>query len=138
MSATENGTLLLGRVLLSAIFISGGWGKLLAATATQAAFAQRGLPLPAIAWGIAVVVELGGGLAILFGLFTRFVAVVLAIWCIATALIAHTNFADRNMEIHFFKNIAICGGFLYVAVFGAGAWSLDAWRRPRAGMPQRA
>lgn len=138
MSATENGTLLLGRVLLSALFISGGWGKLLAAAATQAAFAQRGLPFPAIAWIVAVVVELGGGLAVLFGLFTRFTAVVLAIWCVATALIAHTNFADRNMEIHFFKNIAICGGFLFVAVLGAGAWSLDAFSLRRAGVPERA
>ena len=137
MSATENATLLLGRALLSALFIWGGWGKLLAAAATQAAFAERGLPLPGIAWGIAVVVELGGGLAILFGLFTRFVAVVLAIWCIATALIAHANFADRNMKIHLFKNIAICGGFLFVAVSGAGAWSLDALRLRRPGVPGR-
>lgn len=127
MTATENGTLLLGRVLLSALFIWSGWGKLLAAAATQAAFAQRGLPLPPIAWIIAVAVELGGGLTILFGIFTRCAAAILAVWCVATALIAHTNFADRNMEIHFFKNIAICGGFLFVAVLGAGAWSLDAW-----------
>ena len=72
-------------------------------------------------------IELGGGLAILFGLFTRPVGLVLAIWCLATALIAHTNFADRNQEIHFLKNMAMMGGFLYVAAFGARAWSLDAW-----------
>ena len=74
-----------------------------------------------------MVVELGGGLAILLGLFTRPVGLVLAIWCIATALIAHTNFADRNQEINFLKNMAMTGGFLYVAAFGARAWSLDAW-----------
>jgi putative oxidoreductase len=73
---------------------------------------------------------LGGGLAILFGLFSRLVVLVLAIWCVATALIAHTNFADRNQEIHFLKNMAMMGGFLYVAAFGAGAWSLDVrWLR---------
>jgi putative oxidoreductase len=82
--------------------------------------------------GVAVSVELGGGLAILFGLFTRPAGAVLAVWCIATALVAHTHFADRNMQIHFMKNTAMAGGFLYVAVFGAGAWSLDALWRGRA------
>jgi hypothetical protein len=70
--------------------------------------------------------QLGGGLAILVGLFTRPVGLVLAIWCVATALMAHTHFADRNQEIHFLKNMAMMGGFLYVAAFGARAWSLDA------------
>jgi putative oxidoreductase len=74
-----------------------------------------------------VVVELGGGLAILLGMLTRPVGLVLAIWCVATALIAHTNFVDRNQEINFLKNMAMTGGFLYVAAFGAGRWSLDAW-----------
>jgi putative oxidoreductase len=82
---------------------------------------------------LAVVIELGGGLAILFGLFTRPVAFVCAIWCVATALIAHTNFADRIQEIQFFKNMGMTGGFLYIAAFGAGAWSLDAWRSRRTG-----
>jgi putative oxidoreductase len=82
---------------------------------------------------LAVVVELGGGLAILFGLFTRPVAFVCAIWCVATALIAHTNFADRIQEIQFFKNMGMTGGFLYIAAFGAGAWSLDAWLARRRG-----
>ena len=88
--------------------------------------------LPTVQLGrlLAVVIELGGGLAILLGLFTRPVGLVLAIWCVATALIAHTNFADRNQEIHFLKNMAMMGGFLYVAAFGGGAWSLDArWAR---------
>jgi putative oxidoreductase len=77
-------------------------------------------------WILAVVVELGGGSVILFGLFTSPVGLVLAGWCIATALIAHTKFADRNQEIHFLKNMAMMGGFLYVGAFGARAWSLDA------------
>jgi putative oxidoreductase len=127
MNATENGTLLLGRVLMSLLFILGGWGKLMAPAATQAMLASHNLPLVQVGWVLAVVVELGGGLAILFGLFTRPVGLVLAIWCVATALIAHTNFADRNQEIHFMKNMAMTGGLLYVANFGAGAWGLDTW-----------
>ena len=127
MQETENTAALLGRVAMSVIFIHGGWGKLLAPVATQAMLAGHHLPMVQLGWLLAVVVELGGGLAILIGLFTRPVGLVLAIWCVVTALIAHTNFADRNQEIHFLKNMAMMGGFLYVAAFGARAWSLDAW-----------
>jgi putative oxidoreductase len=131
MNGNERGFLLVGRVLMSAIFLFGGWTKLLA-VATQAAFGQRyGLPMPEAAWLLAVVIELGGGLALLLGLFTRPVAVVLGIWCIATALVAHTNFGDPLQRAHFMKNVAMTGGFLYVAAVGAGAWSLDAWRSRR-------
>jgi putative oxidoreductase len=127
MQGTENAAALLGRVAMSVIFIVAGWGKLLAPAATQAMLANHHLPMVQLGWILAVVVELGGGLAILFGLLTRPVGLVLAIWCVATALIAHTNFADRNQEINFLKNMAMTGGFLYVTAFGARAWSLDAW-----------
>jgi putative oxidoreductase len=119
-------TTLLGRLLLSVIFIMGGWGKLMAAAATQAYFAKDGLPMPEAAYAVAVLIELGVGLALLFGLFTRASAIVLAVWCIITALVAHTNFADNNMKIHFMKNVAMAGGLLYVFAFGGGGYSLDA------------
>src|SRR5690348_14832635 len=90
MQANENIVLLVGRIGLSLLFIHGGWGKLLAPAATQAMLASHHLPMVKYGWILAVVVELGGGLAILFGLFTRPVGLLLAIWCIATALIAHT------------------------------------------------
>lgn len=128
MQAREDFVTLIGRIGLCLLFVLGGWGKLMNPTGTQAMFAGHHLPMVQVAWVIAVVVELGGGLAILFGLFTRPVALVLAIWCVATALIGHSNLADRNMEIHFFKNMAMAGGFLFVMVHGAGAWSFDAWR----------
>ena len=129
MDRAQNLALLIGRVLMSWIFISGGWSKLLAATATQTAFGQRyGLPLPMIAWLVAVIVELGGGLALLLGLYTRFVGLVLAVWCIVTALVAHTNFADRIQEIQFHKNMAMAGGFLFVFAVGAGIYSVDRLR----------
>jgi putative oxidoreductase len=133
MQEVENTAALLGRAVMSVIFILAGWGKLLAPTATQAMLAGHGLPMVQLGWMLAVVVELGGGLALLFGLFTRPVGLVLAFWCLATALIAHTHFADRNQQINFLKNMAMMGGFLYVAAFGAGAWSLDGWRSRRGG-----
>ena len=126
MQESENAASLIGRILLSLLFILGGWGKLLGPAATQAMLASRNLPMVQAAWVLAVGVELGGGLAILFGLFTRPIGLALAGWCVATALIAHTSLADRAQEIQFFK-MAMTGGFLYVAAFGAGAWSLDAW-----------
>lgn len=128
MEASEGIVALIGRFGLSLLFIFGGWGKLLAPAATQAMLAGHNLPMVQLGWVIAIVVELGGGLALLFGLFTRPVGLVLAVWCVVTALIAHTNFADRNQEIHFLKNMAMAGGLLFVMLHGAGAWSLDAWR----------
>lgn len=133
MQGSETAATFVGRVLMSVLFITSGWGKLMGAAATQAMFVKQGLPMVEAAWVLAVVVELGGGLAILFGLFIRPVAFVCAIWCVATALIAHTNFADRIQEVQFFKNMGMTGGFLYIATFGAGAWSLDAWRTARSG-----
>lgn len=129
MRRTENIAMLIARILMCWLFIEGGWGKLTNPGAIQAAFDQRyGLPVPVLAWLIAVLVEGLGGLAILFGLYARAAGLVLAIWCVATAFVGHSNWADRNMEIHFWKNMAMCGGFLYVFAFGAGIYSLDRLR----------
>jgi putative oxidoreductase len=129
MSRTQNVSLLVARILMCVLFLEGGWGKLVNAGAIQTAFGQRyGLPLPILAWLIACIVELFGGLAVLFGVYARAAGLILAIWCIATALVGHTNFADRNQEIHFWKNMAMCGGFLYMFCFGAGIYSIDRLR----------
>ncbi|HEX9466526.1 MAG TPA: DoxX family protein [Alphaproteobacteria bacterium] len=122
---------LAGRVLMSLIFIWAGYAKLVAPTATITYYATYGLPLPQVAWLISVVVELGGGLALLLGFQARIVGLVMAAWCVATAVVAHTNFADHNMQIHFMKNLAIAGGFLYVAAFGAGAYTIQRAFRSR-------
>jgi putative oxidoreductase len=122
-----------GRVLMSLIFILSGYGKLMAASGTIGYIASKGLPLPEIGYGLAVLVELGGGLLLLVGLGTRWVALALALFCLATAFLFH-GFADMNNQIHAMKNIAMAGGFLYVAAYGAGAWSLDALRGGRRNM----
>jgi len=129
---TTNATLLVGRLLMSAIFILAGLTKLTGAAAAQAMMTKLGLPVPMLAWVVTVVIELGGGLMLLAGVMTRPVAVVLGLWCIATALVAHFNFADPQMRGHFMKNMAMCGGFAYVAILGAGTYSIDAWRKRRA------
>jgi putative oxidoreductase len=67
-------------------------------------------------------------LLLIFGFQTRIVASGMAVFTLATALVFHRNFADQNQMIHFLKNIAIMGGLLQVAAFGAGKFSLDARR----------
>lgn len=118
--------LLAGRILASAIFIMGGYAKLMAAAGTKAYFAKAGVPLPEIAYWVSVAVELGGGVLLLLGLQTRLAALALAVFCIATAFIAHFDFGDRAQTINFSKNMAMAGGYLAFVAAGGGRFSLDA------------
>jgi putative oxidoreductase len=130
MTPENDGVALLGRLLLSVIFVLGGFGKLADFGGTIAMMGQEGLPLPVAAAIVAITVECVGGILMIVGWRTRATAAVLAAWCIATALVAHRDFANPDQMIHFLKNVAMAGGFLQVVAFGAGAWSLDARRRP--------
>lgn len=122
---------LLGRIGLSLIFIISGWGKLAGYAATQQYMESTGVPgalLPLV-----IALELGGGLAILGGAFTRWIAIAIAVFSIVSAVIFHADFADPMQAISFWKNVAMAGGFLMLAANGAGALSLDAlWARRRA------
>jgi len=121
-------TPLIGRILIGAIFLLSGLSKLAAPTATIGYISSAGLPLPQIGLAIAVLVEVLGSLALIVGYRTRWVAGLLTIFTVAAALAFHSNFADQNQFIHFFKNIAMAGGLLQVVAFGAGRFSLDARR----------
>ncbi|UUT21920.1 DoxX family protein [Pseudomonas sp. T8] len=132
LSATSNTNAsisLIGRVLLSAIFILSGFSKIAAPAAMVGYIQSVGLPFPQLALGIAIVVELGGGLLLIAGYRTRLVALGLAVFSVATALAFHNNLGDQNQFIHFFKNIAMAGGLLQVVAYGAGRFSLDARRQ---------
>jgi putative oxidoreductase len=120
---------LLGRLLLAVIFLLSGYGKLTAASGTIAYIESAGLPAPTLAYAVALVVELVGGLLLVVGFQTRLAALVLALFTVAAAFGFHSNFADQNQTIHFLKNIAIAGGLLQVVAFGAGALSFDARRQ---------
>ncbi|HUN42204.1 MAG TPA: DoxX family protein [Acetobacteraceae bacterium] len=117
--------ILLGRVLMSAIFLRSGYGKLMAPTATMGMFMHYRLPVVGAAYAIAVVVELLGGALILVGWRTRYVAPVMAVWCVATAIVAHFHPGDTMQMINFYKNLCMAGGFLQLAAYGAGRISLD-------------
>lgn len=117
---------LIGRVLLSTIFILSGFSKLAAPAMMVGYISSVGLPLPQVALVIAILVEIGGGIALIAGYRARAVAAVLAVFSVATALAFHNALGDQNQFIHFFKNIAMAGGLLQVVAFGAGRFSLDA------------
>ena len=116
---------MLSRVLMAAIFIQSGINKATAPAATMAMMARYNLPLPGAAYAIALLVELGGGIAFLLGWKTKCAALTLTIWCVATAFVAHYHPDDRGQMIHFMKNLCMAGGFLQVLVYGAGRFSVD-------------
>ncbi|NRP72586.1 Inner membrane protein YqjF [Ensifer psoraleae] len=116
----------IGRLLLAGIFLSSGFEKLADPSGTIGYIAAANLPLPSVAYAIALVVELGGGILLVLGYQARLVALALAVFTLVSALGFHTNFADQNQMIHFMKNLAITGGFLQIVAFGAGPFSLDA------------
>lgn len=128
MQKNANTVAAIGRILIAVIFILSGVGKLGAPAATQGYIASVGLPLPLLGYGLAVLVELGGGLLLLVGFRTRAVAAVLALFTLAAALFFHSHLADQNQFIHFVKNLMIVGGLLQLVAFGATALSLDARR----------
>jgi putative oxidoreductase len=88
-----------------------------------------GLPFPQLAFAVAVATELGGGLLLIGGYRTRYVATALALFSLATAMSFHNNFADQNQMIHFLKNVMIAGGLLQIVAFGGGALSIDNRRK---------
>jgi len=118
-------TLLVSRVLLSAVMTLYGYFKLTGYAGTVVYMEKQGLPAPALFAVLAIVIELVGGLLILFGYQTRLAALGCAIYIFVAALIAHHNFADGNQLAHFMKNMAITGGFLALMVCGGGPYSVD-------------
>ncbi len=116
---------LLGRILMSAIFIQAGILKALAPAATMGVFVKQGLPLVGAAYALTLAVEIGAGVLFLVGFRTRLTGLILAAWCIATAMVVHYHPENREQMIHFMKNVCMAGGFLQVVAFGSGRLSLD-------------
>ena len=118
-----------GRVMMAALFVLAGINKLGALTTTDGYIQSLGLPaglaLPA------AVFEIAAGLAIALGIFTRFFALLLAGFCLATAAFAHSNFADPAQAANFLKNVALAGGFLVLFAQSHMVWSYDTMRERR-------
>lgn len=125
---SHSATVLIGRILLALIFVMAGLGKLGDPTGNAAYFASVGLPMAAVMVWLVIALEVLAGLAILIGFMTRPAAYLLALFCIASALLAHFDFGDQIQMIMFLKNLAMAGGFLVLAANGPGSISLDARR----------
>jgi putative oxidoreductase len=124
---------LAARLLIVALFLPAGIGKLTGFDGTVGYVASAGLPLPAVGAVLALVVEIAGSLALLAGFGTRIAALVLAVFTLAASFFFHAYWAvpaDQAYvtQLLFFKNIAVAGGLLALAANGAGRWSLDARR----------
>jgi len=117
---------LVGRFLLSAIFILSGLHKISAPGPTIAYITAGGLPFPAIAYAVSVVIELGGGACILLGLQTRLVGLIMAIFCLITGVMFHYHPGDDGQMINYMKNLCMAGGFLQLFAVGGGAFTIDA------------
>ncbi len=132
MNSSNNVVSLAGRILLSAIFIFSGIGKL-AAFHMYTGYVSAHLPMPSVAIGIAIAIELLGGLAILTGFHARLAAWIVFLFLIPTTFLFHNfwvmdGMARMDNQAHFMKNVAVMGGLLLLAANGAGGASIDASR----------
>jgi putative oxidoreductase len=124
---------LVGRILIGAIFVTSGFGKLTAFDGLVGQLSAKGLPLPWLAGALAVLFELGGGLALVLGFRARYGAMALILFTAIATLLYHDfwHFAgpDRQRQfINFMKNVAIIGGLVLVASRGGGRYGLDGGR----------
>ncbi|MDF2465001.1 MAG: DoxX family protein [Ramlibacter sp.] len=129
--ALQDTLALVGRLLLAYMFIPAGFGKIAGFAGTVGYATSAGLPLPEVGVAIALVIELFGGLALLFGIGTRWAALALAVFTAVASFFFHNYWAlpaEQQMmqQLMFGKNLAIVGGLLAFVTFGAGRFSVDA------------
>ncbi len=133
MNALQNPLALISRLLLAALFLPAGIGKITGFEGTVGYIASVGLPMATAGAVAAVAVEVLGGLALLVGFGTRWAALVLALFTLTASFFFHNYWAvpaeqQFMQQLLFMKNVGVTGGLLALAAFGAGAFSLDARR----------
>lgn len=141
MSTTNNAIILLARILLSAIFILSGFGKLTDPAGTAGMIAQAGMPAATVLAYLAGLFELVTGLAVLVGFQVRLVGWALALFCVFTGIVFHghpinvpgfpegaNNLLSTFNQIMMMKNFTLAGAYILLATVGAGAYSIDARR----------
>ena len=127
-TALQNPLSLIGRILLALLFIPAGTSKITGFAGTTGFIASKGVPLPEVAAAAAIGIELGLGLLLLMGFQTRWAALGIAFFTVVVSFIFHPFWSDPAQAQAFFKNIAVVGGLLTIAAWGAGAWSVDGRR----------
>ena len=118
---------LIARIFIAALFLMAGVGKLGSGYAgTQGYMVAMGVP--GVLLPLVIALEIGGAILVIAGFWTRITALALAAFTVLSALLFHLDFSEQMQQIMFLKNFAIGGGFLFLAIKGAGAWSIDARR----------
>jgi putative oxidoreductase len=130
MNTYQSALNLIGRVLIVALFLPAGLGKITGFEGTLGYFASLGIPAPVFALVATIVIEVLGSIALIVGFQTRIVAVIMAIFTLAAAVTGHAYWAAPAdaafiAQLLFFKNIAVMGGLLVLASAGAGSFSID-------------
>ena len=130
MRASLDGVALVGRILLGSIFVISGWLKAVGFAGTVTVIASKGRPMPTILAALTVLIELGGGLALVTGFKARWAALAIALFTMVITPIFHNFWAvpaaqAMAQQINFEKNLAIIGGMLVVVAFGPGRYSFD-------------
>ena len=133
--AAQSQALLIGRILLAAVFLVAGVRKVLGVAASAGYLAKLGFPMPEVMVWVAIVIEIGGAVLLITGWHARRAAWLLILFVAIATAMAHRfwefDAAQYNNQLnHFLKNAAIIGGLLYVAMLGAGRMSLDSRTRP--------
>ncbi|CRG52092.1 DoxX family protein [Yersinia wautersii] len=124
MNKLQDTGLLVARILMPIIFIVAGYGKMGDAYAGTQQYMQA-MGVPGFFLPLTILLEFGGGLAILFGFLTRTTSLFIAGFTLLTAFIFHADFTDSTNQLMFMKNLSIAGGFLVLAIAGPGGFSID-------------
>ena len=129
----RNPLALAGRILLALMFVQSGASKIGGFADIVGYMSGHGVPMPGVLAVLAIVLELGGGLALVFDLYTHWAALALGLFTLLVSFIFHPFWAvpaDQAMvtNLLFMKNISVAGGMFVLAAFGAGEFSLDAKR----------
>jgi putative oxidoreductase len=120
--------LVVGRILMAALFIIAAYNKFKGYDGTIAYFTRLGVPAASVMAPLIELLEVVAAIMLIVGYQTRLVAIALGVFVVVAALFAHTSFGDGNQLNHFLKNMAVAGGCLALFASGAGAYSLDARR----------
>lgn len=133
-TSPQNPLAFIGRALLALLFIPAGFSKLTGFAGTVGYIASNNVPFPELAAAAGVGAELGLGVLLLVGFQTRWAALGMAVFTLVISCIFHNFWGVPAEQVmaqsqQFFKNMAIVGGLLMVAAWGAGAWSVDGARR---------
>ena len=131
LNSFQNPLALIGRILLALMFVLAGFSKIGGFAGTVGYMQAKGIPAASVLAVLTIVLELGGGLALVFGFYTRWAALALGLFTLLVTFIFHNFWAQPEaqqmmQQLLFMKNISVAGGMFVLAAFGAGALSLDA------------